>query len=106
MTQQITARIAPGGSSGMADQQPITVCFVHPTDSARTLTATVGGTATPHYLLDQLVKNNFLTKPGAGAEYKLVDTKTGTELTDHATLAGAGVVSGTTLNVLHSVTGA
>jgi hypothetical protein len=89
----------------MADQQ-VVVHFVHPTDSSRVLTATVGGTATPHYLLAQLVKEQFLTAPGNGAQYKLVDTKTGIELADHMTLADAGLPAEATLNVLHSVTGA
>jgi hypothetical protein len=35
-----------------------------------------------------------------------VDTKTGKELADYVTLAAAGVAPDTTLNVLHSVTGA
>jgi hypothetical protein len=104
MTRQITGHLTSKGPPAVPDQ--ITVRFVHPTDSGQTLTATVGGTATPHYLLDQLVKNDFLAKPGAGAEYKLVDTKSGTELGDHVTLGGAGVATGTTLHVLHSVTGA
>jgi hypothetical protein len=105
MTRQITGELRPKGPPAVPDQQ-ITVRFVHPTDSEQTLTATVGGTATPHYLLDQLIRNDFLAKPGTGAEYKLVDAKTGSELADHATLAGAGVATGTTLHVLHSVTGA
>jgi hypothetical protein len=80
--------------------------FVHPTDSTQVLTATVGSTSTPEYLIKELVRSNFLTSPAAGASYKLVDTKTGKELADHVTLAAAGVASDTTVNVLHSVTGA
>jgi hypothetical protein len=89
----------------MADHQ-VTVHFVHPTDSSRILTATVGETATPHYLLAQLVNEQFLTAPGAGAQYKLIDSKTNNELPDHTTLVGAGLPAEVTLNVLHSVTGA
>jgi len=90
----------------MTDNQQVTLHFVHPTDSTKILTATVGSTSTPDYLLKELVKNDFLTNPATGASYKLVDTKTGKELADHTTLANAGVANNTTLNVLHSVTGA
>jgi len=88
------------------NDQQVTVHFVHPTDSTQVLTATVGKTSTPNYLIDQLVRSNFLTKAGTGAAYKLVDTTTGKELGDHMTLAAAGVAANATLNVLHSVTGA
>jgi hypothetical protein len=101
------APVTQKGIAGMtADNQQITVHFVHPTDSTQVLTATVGEASTPNYLINQLVRSNFLTKAAAGADYKLVDTKTGKELPDHATLAAAGVAPNTTLNVLHSVTGA
>jgi predicted RecB family nuclease len=90
----------------MTDEQQITLNFVHPTDSGKVLTATVGGASTPDYLISQLVRSDFLTKPGTGAQYKLVDTKTGKELADQTTLAAAGVAPNATLNVLHSVTGA
>lgn len=89
-----------------ADNQQITLHFVHPTDSSQVLTATVGHASTPSYLVNQLIRSNFLTKAGAGADYKLVDTATGKELPDHGTLAAAGVAPNATLNVLHSVTGA
>ena len=88
------------------NQQQIVLHFVHPTESSKVLTATVGSNATPHYLIDQMVKGAFLAKPGVGAEYKLVDTMTGKELADHGTLAAACVAPNATLNVLHSVTGA
>ncbi len=95
------------GSASMAlNDQQVTVNFVHPTDSTQVLTATVGNTSTPNYLIDQLVRSNFLTKAGTGAAYKLVDTTTGRELADHLTLAAAGVAPNATLNILHSVTGA
>jgi hypothetical protein len=90
----------------MADNQQVTLHFVHPTDSTQVLTATVGNTSTPDYLIKELVKSGFVNNPAAGASYKLVDTKTGKELGDHMTLANAGVAPETTLNVLHSVTGA
>lgn len=86
--------------------QPITVHFVHPTQSSKVLTATVGGTSTPHYLIDQLIRSSFLTNPGEGVEYKLYDVKTGKELADHVTLAQAGVGPETTVNIVSSVTGA
>lgn len=89
-----------------ANDQQVTLHFVHPTDSTQVLTATVGKTSTPNYLIEQLVRSNFLTKAGTGASYKLVDTTTGKELGDHATLAAAGVAPNATLNILHSVTGA
>jgi hypothetical protein len=88
------------------NEQQITLHFVHPTESSKILSATVGTSATPHYLVEQMVKGGFLAKPGSGAEYKLVNTVTGKELADHVTLAVAGVAPNTTLNVLHSVTGA
>ena len=88
------------------DNEQVTVHFVHPTESSKVLTATVGGASTPEYLITQLIRSDFLPTPGAGAEYKLVDTRTGHELTDHVTLAAAGVAPNTRLHVLHSVTGA
>jgi hypothetical protein len=94
------------GSASMAVNGQVTVHFVHPTDSTQVLTATVGRTSTPDYLIEQLVRSNFLTKAATGAAYKLVDTKTGKELADHATLEAAGVAPNATLNILHSVTGA
>jgi hypothetical protein len=95
------------GTSGVAvNEQQITLHFVHPTESSKVLTATVGSKATPRFLVDQMVKGAFLAKPGTGAEYKLVDTTTGKELVDDVTLAAADVASNTTLHVLHSVTGA
>ena len=74
----------------MADNQQVTLHFVHPTDSTQVLTATVGNTSTPDYLLKELVKNGFVTSPAAGAWYQLVNTTTGKELADHTTLANAG----------------
>jgi hypothetical protein len=95
------------GSAIMAvNDQQVTVHFVHPTDSTQVLTATVGNTSTPNYLIEQLVRSNFMAKAGTGAGYKLVDTTSGKELGDHVTLAAAGVAPNATLNVLHSVTGA
>jgi hypothetical protein len=88
------------------DNQQVTVHFVHPTDSTRVLTATVGAASTPDYLINQLVNNDFLAKAGPNSVYKLVDTKTNKELADHVTLAAAGVASNTTLNILANVTGA
>lgn len=89
----------------MADQQ-ITVHFVHPTDSTQVLTATVGTTSTPNYLIDQLIQSGFMSKAPNNGAYKLVDPSTRKELTDHQTLAQAGVVPNTTLNVLPTVSGA
>jgi|ERR1700683_1169154 len=95
------------GSTRMevANQQ-VTIHFVHPTQSSKVLTATVGGASTPQYLIEQLVRSSFLTRPGEGAEYKLYDARTGRELADNITLAQAGVGPETTLNIVTSVTGA
>jgi hypothetical protein len=91
----------------MADDNPrVTLHFGHPTDSSQVLTATVGTTATPDYLINKLIQSGFMSKLLPGAVYKLVDTETGKELNDHVSLAAAGVASGSTLMVLHSVTGA
>jgi hypothetical protein len=84
----------------------VTLHFVHPTDSTQVLTATVGNTSTPDYLIKELVKSGFVHSPATGASYKLVNTANGQELADHTTLATAGVAPEATLNVLHSVTGA
>lgn len=94
------------GNAEMADNQHVTLHFVHPTDSTQVLTATVGNASTPEYLIKELVKSGFVTSPATGASYKLVNTATGKELADRTTLATAGVAGETTLNVLHSVTGA
>src|SRR5215472_15251963 len=100
-----TPALMKGPSPMTHNEQQIMLHFVHPTESSKILTATVGTSATPHYLIDQMVKGAFLAKPGVGAEYKLVDTMTGKELADHVTLAAAAVAPNATLNVLHSVTG-
>src|SRR6185437_194424 len=92
--------------SMVAGNDQVTVHFVHPTDSTQVLTATVGAVSTPNYLINQLIRSNFLTKAGTGGAYKLVDTGTGKELGDNMTLAAAGVAPNSTLNILHSVTGA
>jgi hypothetical protein len=89
----------------MADSQ-VTLHFVHPTDSTQVLTATVGSTSTPDYLLKELIKSGFVNNPANGASYKLVDTSTGKELANNTTLENAGVAPEATMNVLHSVTGA
>ena len=90
----------------MADNEQVTVHFVHPTDSTQVLTATVGNASTPNYLINQLIRSNFLTKAGGGGAYELVDTTTGKKIGDQVTLAAAGVAPNSTLNILHSVTGA
>jgi hypothetical protein len=89
----------------VADQQ-ITVNFVHPTDSTHVLTATVGTTSTPNYLIDQLILSGFMSKAPNGGTYKLVDPNNYKELADHQTLAHAGVAPNSTLNVMPSVSGA
>jgi hypothetical protein len=89
----------------MADQQ-ITVHFVHPTDSTQVLTATVGTTSTPNYLIDQLIRSGFMAKAPNNGMYKLVDPNTRKELPDHQTLAQAQVAANSTLNVLSTVSGA
>ena len=88
----------------MADQ--ITVHFVHPTDSTQVLTATVGTTSTPNYLIDQLIHSGFMNSAPNNGRYKLVDPNTRRELADHQTLAQAQVAPNTTLNVMPTVSGA
>jgi 3-hydroxyacyl-CoA dehydrogenase len=92
------------GTVNMADQ--ITVHFVHPTDSTQVLTATVGSTSTPNYLIDQLIRSGFMGKAQNNGTYKLVDPNTRRELPDHQTLAQAAIAPNTTLNVLSTVSGA
>jgi hypothetical protein len=106
MLRAETSSLLKGTPPVVLNESQIILNFVHPTESSKILAATVGTSATPHYLIDQMVKGAFLAKPGVGAEYKLVDTMTGKELADHVTLAAAGVAPDATLNVLHSVTGA
>lgn len=84
----------------------VTVVFVHPTDSTQQLTATVGVTSTPRYLITELVRNNFMPAATGAAEYKLVDLTTSHELADNVTLAAAKVAPHSKLAVLNSVTGA
>jgi len=57
-------------------EQEVTVAFVHPTDPSLVLTAKVGRTSTPRYLIEKLVDSNFLAQPGEGAKYQLVDAST------------------------------
>lgn len=90
----------------MSNNKQITLHFVHPTDSTQVLTATVGETSTPHYLLDQLVRSDFMPPSPNSQAYKLVDPNRQRELADHQTLAQAGVAPDTTLNVMPAYTGA
>ena len=84
----------------------ITLNFIHPTDSEKTLTATATGASTSQYLIEQLVKAGFITAPEQAGQYKLRDAGTGKQLLDQSTLADAGIADGTNLQVDHTVTGA
>lgn len=90
----------------VTDDQQIMVNFVHPTDSTQVLTATVGRTSTPHYLLDQLVRSGFMPQAPSNSSYKLVDPNTHRELGDYQTLAAAGVAPNATLSVMGAYVGA
>jgi hypothetical protein len=84
----------------------ITINVIHPTDSAEMLTAAVSVTATPKYLIDQMIKAGFLPPAQAATQYKLRVAQTGQQLLDHVSLADAGVQDGVTLQVDHATSGA
>lgn len=90
----------------MATDGKITLNFVHPTESEKILQAAVGLTATPNYLIQQLIGSGFMEKPGPSTQYKLVHVETKSELPPNITLADAKVADNAHLNVIHSVSGA
>jgi hypothetical protein len=95
----------PTEEATVADEK-VTVTFVHPTQSDKLLQATVGKTATPKYLINQLVTSGFMEKAGQSTEYRLVDSDTKKELAPNVTLGEAQVADNAHLYVIHSVTGA
>ncbi|MBB5955821.1 hypothetical protein FHS29_002402 [Saccharothrix tamanrassetensis] len=61
--------------------------------------------ATPVYLVEQLVAAGFIPPASSVGQYKL-RREDGVQLLDEVTLEDAGVVDGAQLTVDHSVTGA
>jgi len=83
----------------------ITLTFVHPTNLSETLTANVSDSATPQYLIDQLIAASFIPPANSVGQYKL-RTEDGTQLLDDQSIGTAGLGEQAQLNVNHSVTGA
>ena len=104
----------PEAAGTGADQQmeryvangKVTISFVHPTDSEQVLTAEVSGTATPKFLVAQLVEAGWLSRAATAGQYKLRDARSGTQLLDETSLAQAGIVDGAVLTVDHATAGA
>jgi hypothetical protein len=84
----------------------IQVTFIHPTESEKTITAAVSPQATPRYLINEMLKANFMSAAGNAGQYKLRNVQNGEQLLDDATLASAGLGNGGTLAVDHTTTGA
>lgn len=79
--------------------------FIHPTDSARTFPADVSPEKTADDCLEELASHDFFTQQD-GHTYRLADSATNKELRGSETLASAGVVSGSALNIIPSTQGA
>lgn len=92
-------------SPAMPDND-IMVEFIDPSDSAHTLNVAVSPESTPHWLIDQLVKNGFIPPADKVGQYKLCNADTGVQLLDNVALGAAGVANGTTLNINDTMTGA
>jgi hypothetical protein len=92
------------GALVLADK--ITLTFQHPTDSSQLLTAAVTRSATPAYLISQMVQAGFLQQPERAGQYKLRDTRSNVQLLDNVTLESAGIADNATLLVDHATTGA
>lgn len=72
----------------------VTVQFVHPTDG-RVITVTVDNTMSSQDAISELLANNFV--PPAPTGYEL--SVNGRRLTEHQTLAEAGVVNNSKIRV-------
>jgi hypothetical protein len=94
------------GRAGVSlSDDKVTITFTHPTNLSETLTARVSGSATPQYLVDQLVVARFIPPASSVGQYKL-RTKDGLQLADDMPIDQAGVGDHASLGIDHSVTGA
>ena len=69
-------------------------------------TAAVSPSATPAYLIGEMVTAGFLHRPERVGQYKLRDARSSIQLLDTTTLQAAGVEDNATLLVDHTTTGA
>lgn len=90
----------------MTESNAIRINILHPTEVGKQLKATVSVTATPRYLIEQLIVNGFLAEASAATQFRLVDTATGNQLFDNISLEHARIHDDSYLQVIHSVTGA
>jgi hypothetical protein len=82
----------------------LTVTFTHPTHSEQTFRAAVTPESTADYLIQELVKANFMPPSAANEPYRLAFN--GTEMTGSTTMQAAGVQEGALLQVHRSGNGA
>jgi hypothetical protein len=89
----------------MADDK-IALTFIHPTNPSESLIAEVSPRVTPEYLIDQLVKADFIPATGRADQYKLRNSQTGFQLHDGQSLKDAGIVADTVIGIDHNTSGA
>jgi hypothetical protein len=86
--------------------QQVTVHFVHPTVSTKEITVIVRATSTPNFLIQELIKVDFLVQPTRRRGYKIFFRGGNVNLGNFETLAAAGVPDGATLEIMHETLGA
>lgn len=86
-------------------ESTIELTFVHPTNRSETLTASVGASGTPAYLIEQLIASEFMSPPDSVGQYKL-RTENGVQLLDDRAIGDQGVGDGSQLTIDHNMTGA
>jgi len=84
----------------------INIKLLHPTNSEESLTAAVLPTATPAYLIQQMINAKFIPAPSRASQYALSNVQTGQQLLENTTLQAAGLGDGAILAVHHSTSGA
>jgi hypothetical protein len=84
----------------------VRVTYVHPSDPATSITATVNSRLTSTQQIHALIRISFMYGLTGEAYYKLLDTATQRELGDYESLADAGIAQARTLLVVPHVNGA
>lgn len=89
---------APLSSYSAPHDVQLDVHFIHPEEHGVVLTATVGSSSTPRYLIQQLIKAKFIGHPKTGS-YHLIDASTGRRLHDTISIESSGVTNNASLAV-------
>ncbi|MFC4588238.1 hypothetical protein [Sphaerisporangium corydalis] len=84
----------------------IRINLLHPTNSAEILSVAVSDTATPKFLIAEMIRAGFIPQPNHVGQYKLRNTRTGHQLLDDQALGAGGVTDNANLSVDHATTGA